>query len=246
MNKEKINFLINFIYESDLIENIEDDRKLLKKQIIEQKQDGHVGAMLLLDRLADEKDKFLDKKLVLKIQELICSEQHFKTGGKKLKKKDIGQYRKTKVFVVSESFVFPIFGEGEKFLRLSKIISEAPSAKKVPKLMKKWIEDVMNWQKKTGKFSQEENVKKIADFHFEFEEIHPFIDGNGRTGRAFAYYMLRHAGIEPFIFGAYDRTETYYPCFKDKIKMEKYFYVRVFKQDSILGRIETMSVGDFA
>lgn len=35
----------------------------------------------------------------------------------------------------------------------------------------------------------------MAIAHAQFETIHPFTDGNGRTGRALAQAMLRHAGV---------------------------------------------------
>ena len=36
-----------------------------------------------------------------------------------------------------------------------------------------------------------------AFFHSEFENIHPFVDGNGRTGRLLMNFMLKNAGWPP-------------------------------------------------
>ncbi|WP_245708620.1 Fic family protein [Ruania alba] len=38
-------------------------------------------------------------------------------------------------------------------------------------------------------------VVHLSVVHAQFETIHPFTDGNGRTGRALAQAMLRHAGV---------------------------------------------------
>jgi Fic family protein len=40
-------------------------------------------------------------------------------------------------------------------------------------------------------------VAQAAIAHAQFENIHPFNDGNGRTGRAFVYAVLRHRGETP-------------------------------------------------
>ncbi|GHU85200.1 cell division protein Fic [Clostridia bacterium] len=55
-------------------------------------------------------------------------------------------------------------------------------------------------------------IEAIAEFHLRFEDIHPFIDGNGRTGRLIMNFELIKAGLLPVNIKYADRKE-YYECF---------------------------------
>ena len=62
--------------------------------------------------------------------------------------------------------------------------------------------------------SQEHIVTKLARFHIEFEGIHPFIDGNGRTGRMLVNLELMKAGYPPIDIKFTDRI-AYYDAFDE-------------------------------
>ena len=55
-------------------------------------------------------------------------------------------------------------------------------------------------------------VERIARFHLEFEGIHPFIDGNGRTGRLLMNLDLIRNGFPPINVKFTDR-KRYYDAF---------------------------------
>ena len=55
-------------------------------------------------------------------------------------------------------------------------------------------------------------VERIARFHLEFEGIHPFIDGNGRTGRLILNLDLIRNGFPPINVKFTDR-KRYYDAF---------------------------------
>ncbi|MEG2304616.1 MAG: Fic family protein [Lachnospiraceae bacterium] len=62
--------------------------------------------------------------------------------------------------------------------------------------------------------SNENIITRLARFHIEFEEIHPFIDGNGRTGRLLVNLELMKAGYPPIDIKFTDRI-AYYNAFDE-------------------------------
>ena len=55
-------------------------------------------------------------------------------------------------------------------------------------------------------------IEAVAEYHLRFEGIHPFIDGNGRTGRLIMNLELVKEGFLPVDIKFTDRKK-YYDCF---------------------------------
>ena len=76
-----------------------------------------------------------------------------------------------------------------------------PESEKVPNLMMYYI---FNYN-----HDEQDIFTKIAKYHIEFEKIHPFEDGNGRTGRLLINYELLKNDLSPVVIAKEDRVKYF-------------------------------------
>lgn len=57
--------------------------------------------------------------------------------------------------------------------------------------------------------------KSIIKAHVAFEKIHPFVDGNGRTGRIIMNWQMVKAGLPIWVIHTGDEQFEYYELFED-------------------------------
>lgn len=79
----------------------------------------------------------------------------------------------------------------------------APGWEHVPRLAGEWL-------LYHGSSISEESIRKA---HVFFEHVHPFVDGNGRTGRMLMNSQRVKAGLEPLLIKASER-QGYYKWFE--------------------------------
>ena len=76
-----------------------------------------------------------------------------------------------------------------------------PSPEKIPNLMNYFIYNYNN--------DTDDIYTRIAKYHIEFEKIHPFEDGNGRTGRLLINYELIKNDLPPVVISKDDRVKYF-------------------------------------
>ena len=89
----------------------------------------------------------------------------------------------------------------EKFKTTQNLILGAEFEPTKPYLVPFEIEDWcdnLSYRLENAK-TNEEKVEIIMDQHIKFEKIHPFIDGNGRTGRLLIIHSCLKEDLEPII-----------------------------------------------
>lgn len=71
-----------------------------------------------------------------------------------------------------------------------------------PEDVEKEMNVLMGWY-----FRQKANISVLAEFHARYESIHPFQDGNGRTGRLILSRECLNNGIVPVVVEDVNRNE---------------------------------------
>lgn len=89
----------------------------------------------------------------------------------------------------------------------------------LPKNVVKDMAKLMEWYNSLEKIT----IKEIIEFHYRFERIHPFQDGNGRVGRIIAFKECLKNNIIPFII--LDKDKLFYYRGLKEYKNEKGFLV---------------------
>ena len=73
----------------------------------------------------------------------------------------------------------------------------------LPKDVAEEMRQLLEWY-----ISQEKNLNTLAEFHARYEIIHPFQDGNGRTGRMILFReCIKSPNVFPFVIQDDNRDE---------------------------------------
>ena len=114
-----------------------------------------------------------------------------------------------------------------------------PSAQFVPKKMAELME------RYNGEMQKWHPIQRAAVFHLAFESVHPFIDGNGRTGRLILNFELMKAGYPPIDVKFADKGRYYY-CLQsyqgqDETESPMLYMLEAYMEQALHERIETLT-----
>lgn len=86
-------------------------------------------------------------------------------------------------------------------------------------------------------------LEDIVDFHFKFEKIHPFGDGNGRVGRIIMFKECLRNNIMPFII--FDDDKPYYMRGLKEYQRDKKFLLDTILHEQDLYEQVCLELVDF-
>ena len=102
---------------------------------------------------------------------------------------------------------------------------------------------------------ENKDLAYLTSFHAQFEQIHPFADGNGRVGRLILYKECLKEGITPFIVDDLNKA-SYYSALEafqinderqpllDYFRSEQKFYANYLKNKGFEGKINVAKDGN--
>ena len=146
---------------------------------------------------------------VAKVDDILETSNHFKlvdymldVADKKLTEKMIKEFHKILKDGTLDSRV-EWFNVGEYKQRANTIGSGIKTTS--PNNVEKEMSKLMDWYNSLKQVT----IKEIIEFHYKFESIHPFQDGNGRIGRIIMFKECLKNNIVPFIIQDADKLFYY-------------------------------------
>jgi Fic family protein len=136
-----------------------------ESQVIEVK--NYLSALKEVDRLSESKKAF-NVGDVFRIHRAVID--------RLVEREKVGVFRRGPVYIVN------VLTNGQE-----EVVYTPPFFNNVPKL----ITELLDWVEKSVNVHP---IIRAAIFHYQFETIHPFTDGNGRTGRLMALLHLYQSG----------------------------------------------------
>ncbi len=85
---------------------------------------------------------------------------------------------------------------------------------KIPELLDQMILNINDVVENAKKESEIFKEKICKEHHVKYEHIHPFVDGNGRTGRMFMNWQRLKVGLPLLIIHEGEEQMNYYQWFK--------------------------------
>lgn len=181
--KGKQRFLQEFVYQSNLIENITQSFDVLTENQ-RPKLDDHYRA---LEFMLDNYEKDLTQESIKSLQSILMENLL----------SEFGEYRAVDAVIDTDT-----------------ISLGAPKYYEVPKLMTNLEEEIS--------YLENPSMQDLMNIHCEFETVHPFVDGNGRTGRLLLNWLtLKHLQEFVVIHGSkqqeyFKTVQSYRAEFKEK------------------------------
>ena len=160
---------------------------------------------------------------VAKVDDILETSNHFKlvdymldVADKKLTEKMIKEFHKILKDGTSDSRV-EWFNVGEYKQRANTIGEGVKTT--LPQNVEKDMGKLIDWYNSLKHIT----IKEIIEFHYRFESIHPFQDGNGRIGRLIMFKECLKNNIIPFIIR--DADKLYYYRGLKEYKNEKGYLI---------------------
>jgi Fic family protein len=150
------------------------------------------------EQIFETKQLLLNSEEAKPVNDIIETVNHFRvfdfvleTVESKLTSDLIKKYhKKLKEGIIIDNPSYQVIGSWKKFPNVVGGEEKMP-----PKKVSQEIESLLIWEQGQDMSS----INKLAEFHYRFEEIHPFYDGNGRVGRLILFKQCLQYGIDPFI-----------------------------------------------